>query len=1765
MPEGKEIADIIDLSKPILYVEFSSDLDNCTGEFGLLVEVGGVASNADKTALKELMGEAPAKDDTSYYHTDDYYNGKTTSTNGFWSDFQNALENAKKVADDDFVSQAVVDAADAKLSAAIGKLIPTTQVNTSALYQELQDAQDLVWGGETGVTAIPRPVHWSGGEDSNVTESSTSAVTWGPFQTALKDGQALLGSLYDENGAPTDVNTSENKDLPAEIEDQVKAIQDAVDALDPRADTVDVQRSKMALEGINLYANTLYNQKNLTESDYTPESWNAFVTARNHALEMLRTSKSFPGMGQKVVRTQQKEFGDLQTACYGLVNSSGPITVHFSAVDNYAVRKEKASMKVNTCDLKLSAGATVSDALEKAGVSLSSDEWDSRIGYYLNGVSYVDLNLPYQGESSTGIGLRDGDTLVVAREAPPTYTNLSGDAGVDTSVLPHYETVRVSTDVVAAGDAFTVSAATDGSAPTNRTGTASPLSGAAVYASAPCSNEEEARTAPVTNVAGAVTGEDGKAAVKLYCEGWYALNVFDLSGDGGMYNGQTVLIHVTAAKDPSAVRTDLKKELTKLAGKYSEDFFASADWKSIQQTEKDALSAIDSAASIGEAYSAEQEAVKAIIKIQEDTAKANQENLSWFLKILNELPDDSAKIDKSVEGDIQNLISRYGSMTKYQIRQLTQKELQKYQKIQKIYDAGLPEAKEYGLSVKTVVEGDAADQAALADMVQWLEQNTASDDEDVNGNGENQRLADLNSLNQVKVDVGNHRGYAQPEPVTSASAQSVLWACINPDYAAYFHVRESDTHSVSSPSGDQYKWSISDENITFDNNNAISILKGKMTYTVNGVPYEVKSVTVGGVDKYDSPTDFYVLDNSSYKNKEKTACRLVIPNSFLKFTMPFNAVTVTVTWGPVSGTENEIAAAKNTAKRAIQAAYGNYRESDYTSEDWTALRKAEQDGLSKVEAAASVDAVGEARQAALAAMASVKRNSESSSTGENSDYGKTIGQVHITVENNTFPGGAFTGTILSGWYDLCKKDTMMTCVLKALKAKGYSWTGTGGTTSTGDDITYLASIYQDTNGDGKCDNGESKLGEFDGDPGSGWMGTLNDWFVNEGLQNFSAADKTLENGDLIDIVYTQNLGEDVGGTWGNADTSLKTLKINGGTLSPEFQGGTLTYSLLIPNETANITVTPTAANKNYLVKTFLNTYNSDAAFFKRTEAIPVTSGDTLYIGVGDSSWPSMNNQSEDAIDYTGTQYTIHVYSSDKDGIQAQINALPDAGRITLTNYQTYQSTVQQLRKTYNALQDKTGISITKLTAAENKIQFFSEIDHVKALLKKIPQNADAKDRAEIQSAYLAFTNLTDEQKLYITVGDVEKYNAAVKKLGVGKTISGSDTVPNSSIIEPASRVSGSAASASVSQKQIADAISAMKKNGESVLTIVPQDTKSAASIDVTIPKTAVQAVADVSGTALAVETPGGNVTIPNDTLLSVAQRAAGNDLKITVAKKTAADISDSTVDLTNAVIAEVTMTSNNQAITTFDGKSIAIDLAVGSAYREGQGYRVIVRSSDGKVETKTGQCVRKNGGLYVEVQTTHLSTFIVTNQRAMPFTDVKEGAWYYDSVKYAYGNGLFAGTTSTTFSPNASMTRAMLVAVLYRMEGSPAVSGTNPFTDVADQKYYASAVIWAAQQKIICGTSATTFAPDTPVSRQQMAAILYRYAQIKEYDTTHKSIKIQEFDDYANISSYALTALNWAVHAKLIQGFHHALNPTEQATRAQVAVVLTRFAGNVVK
>ena len=206
--------------------------------------------------------------------------------------------------------------------------------------------------------------------------------------------------------------------------------------------------------------------------------------------------------------------------------------------------------------------------------------------------------------------------------------------------------------------------------------------------------------------------------------------------------------------------------------------------------------------------------------------------------------------------------------------------------------------------------------------------------------------------------------------------------------------------------------------------------------------------------------------------------------------------------------------------------------------------------------------------------------------------------------------------------------------------------------------------------------------------------------------------------------------------------------------------------------------------------------------------------------------------------------------------------------------------------------------------------------------------------------------------------------------------------------------------------------------------------------------------------------------------------------------------------------------------------------------------------------------MNKVSGVYLTKDMTVYASWRVDenpNTGANPFTDVSEKDWFYGDVMFVYENGLMLGTSKTLFSPHGTATRGMMATILWRMEGSPAPKGKNSFTDVEAGKWYADAITWTAENGIFAGYGKDKFGPDDPITREQLAAIFYRYADYKGYDLTVKG-NLDKFKDADKITDYAKTAMQWAVGSGLMKGKSgNLLDPQGTATRAEIAAMLHRF------
>ena len=465
-----------------------------------------------------------------------------------------------------------------------------------------------------------------------------------------------------------------------------------------------------------------------------------------------------------------------------------------------------------------------------------------------------------------------------------------------------------------------------------------------------------------------------------------------------------------------------------------------------------------------------------------------------------------------------------------------------------------------------------------------------------------------------------------------------------------------------------------------------------------------------------------------------------------------NGSTVTILlnmWSREEYDTGDVDAAKQAATAEVQAVYDDFDLAQYDDDGKAALQTALNEALAAINAATGMSEVKQARNAGVAAMGAVPtKNGDTVNSSYNS--GTTVGKVYVEIENTTYDS-ALSGTLAKGWYPLGENDSMMTVALKVLEDNGYSWYGTGGTNGGENDytITYLAGITR----------GDQTLAQFTGGSQSGWMGTLNDWFVNEGFNMFSVANGKLTNNDEIHIMYTLSTGADIGGDWGNKDTSLSDLNISDGTLSPAFKGSTTEYTLDVPVEGICIMVHPDPVNKNYQSRIYLNNYNRDSSFYKPTDVMFVKPGDVIYIGVGDQGWPTMNNGGQ------LTKYQISVVCTESaGGVEQLISAI---GTVTYSNYEEKQAAVDLARSAYDALAEEEQAKVgnyADLEAAEKAIQNFEKVDDLKAKIAALPDAVTTANADAVTAANSVYNDLSDAYKALLTSAETNKLLKAVNTL-----------------------------------------------------------------------------------------------------------------------------------------------------------------------------------------------------------------------------------------------------------------------------------------------------------------------------------------------------------------------------------------------------------------
>ena len=941
------------------------------------------------------------------------------------------------------------------------------------------------------------------------------------------------------------------------------------------------------------------------------------------------------------------------------------------------------------------------------------------------------------------------------------------------------------------------------------------------------------------------------------------------------------------------------------------------------------------------------------------------------------------------------------------------------------------------------------------------------------------------------------------------------------------------------------------------------------------------------------------------------------------------------------------------------------------------------------------------------------------------------GMTRVIVENTTFPkaeGAAWEGTLADTWIELTGESTMMGCVVEALD----------GHTVVGAESNYISSI--------------DDLKEQQGGSMSGWMGTLNDWFTNFGFGEFTVAKGTLHAGDEIRVMYTRNAGVDLGGDWESTDTRLKALTFSAGKLTPKFSGDTFTYTLTVPEGTTSLLVTPTAANKNYQVRTYLGT-QATGREYSRTSLIPIENGSVITVVCADDSWPTMNETSDGKRTYTINVVYGEVKSDDAGvtsvkvaGVSAAAGTaensfsvtLPAGTEVTADSFEitlsdskatltgpakgedgvwtftvtaedgtavTYSVTVtvkeaktihttismqaenmfimvptrvevsSDLAERYGYADDVTdGVSALDVLVKYHELTFgedftkdsksdylvvsngtittvngektsaFSfavngefpcdkngeyntQYGYTGYTISQAPIAEDStvefffyQDTSMYMDYYAWFTDadgnrlntLTVQAGTDFTLGmdgymyayggslkpeDRETHGAALDPEDLQICTVGEDgtltPVEGKTIGEDGQVTLSFAAAGSYVLSAIGDeytdivspwlpvtVTAAPKSNDVGVRSVTVADIEAAAgennTYTVTVPYgTDVTAdsfviVTSDSGATVGALTHDGNVW---SFTITAEDGVTSRTYTVTVSFTEAPKSNDAGVrSITVAGVKAKTSVNNEYTVTVPYGTNVTASsfviitnharATVGALTHIKNVWYFTVTAEDG-VTTASYTVTVTTAALPTPIKPAVDNTKPASDSKPkLPFTDVSTSDWFYSDVMFVYENGLFSGTDSRSFSPNASMTRAMLVTVLYRLEGEPVGTGSSSFSDVRSGSYYEKAVAWAAANGIVTGTGSTSFSPDAKVTREQLAAILYRYAQYKKLDTD-AGAKLDSFSDAGNVSGYASEALSWAVSEGLINGASGRLMPKGDATRAQVAAILHRFVENV--
>ena len=1768
------------------------------------------AASVDKTALDTKITEAESKNASNCKTEDDRYNAgtKAVSENGFWSDFQTALTSAESVNNSAAATQDQVDSALETLTAAMANLIPIGQINPTNLYETIERCKK-----------------------SNDDLKGYNDKTVNAYRTALTEANAYLDALFQKDAEtgkvePTTENVAGNqgkadgyatkltnayKELASAL-DRYGSVSLALDAIPALCELADKAIGNTALDG----RDTLK-----TKRDAAYAVWQEYV----------ETQLNLNASEYREIRTAYR---DLFDAYYlGLTNTAESITVNVRVTDTASLKDPDFYHVDSTWTSTTWTGSvtlTGDQTLGALETQLGSKLYNKGRQDGFGAVSYAALiNGVYAHSLQSFSGyfsddyyengalvyysdryvLHDGDTVELALLPQPTVSAYVGEVSLDTNYTMRYmQTARFEQDDVPVSGTLTV---TEGEPLTlhvsrayaslqNYTGKYSAFSGAKLYVSPENSGttaDTAGEAAAPTFDTGYQTDANGDVTVTLYGSGWvhlYAVDPRDGKGffgntdvSGGpqieelpsMTVGASVWIYVNAKSgdELTAGLAALKQELDDSYQDVDRTLFTDDELRQIDETYAEKCEAFQTVTNLTDAKNLVREFDALVAQLEKAHKNSDFPKETSIQGALNCLPDDVRDFTQGFAERFRYLQSMIDSATQHQINQMTTAQKAKHEKLKEAYGedgTNLPAEVDPTVTVKVMGDTDYQNDFIVANdrSYSYVPSDYAKDDSRVNVPGSDD--------NRIR---------------TSAALGSF-------DGTDGYRVQEGSYYQLiiaRKLEGGAYECSYN-----------ATVVKVEVE-DEGGNPIE--GVTVRTPNYTDANPDssrrrfFYEPSSTGHDGKGENGMKAAIIS--FDCVMPRNIV-VKVYLEKVA-TPDELTAAKTSLKNELTTAYQAYVKSNYSNANWNTLVKAYNDGIANIGKAEDVTTATAAKTAALEAMAAV-----------DADMAQDYGTVYVTIENTTFthdlwPTGKtyWEGAPINHFeVDLTAASTMMTCVVDALDQHGWSQTGASS--------NYVSSI-----------NG---LSAFDGGSQSGWMGTLNDWFTNEGFGNFSVANGKLGDGDEIRIMYTRTgYGEDLGGTWSNQNTTLEALDVTNGTIFPDFTSGTIgstnEYTLQIDDEKAEIKITPTAANKNFLVKTFLNEQVTDntegVSFYKRTQTIPVVAGDTIYVGCGVKGWPTMNTQAGNTQTSNGTWYVLKVVNAQVDDGSAYVMGLIDKYCIKVENYnyKSMESGLSITRAAYDALSDTSKQNVTnyqKLLDAEAGVASFKKTADLSVKIAALPSvyRATLEDVEQIKSVQEIYESLTQEEKDRLTVNEYNKLMALIEKIDGLNQAAADKVIADIAAIGPIDEITLESAeqiqkaragydalnkyaqyivecAEPASYYTLVEAEARLKELQDAAAEQERIDRAAAAAVDSLIDEigdvtleskqdieTARAAYDNLTPTQKTYVTKLDTLTAAETAYKALVDRKAADDViekinaigKVTLESKTAIEAARAAYNaLTNdqkllvenydvltaaeAELARLEAEAKDKAdreaaaqvdemierlfpVTRYSGPAIRMARAAYEALTEDQ-KALVTRYSDlvrAEKEYAAIPPLRPVGPSKPSKPSTP-----DTSKDNLPFTDVASGSWYYDGVKYVCDNGLMNGTSANEFNPNANTTRSMIVTILARMEGVNTSSGAT---------WYAAGREWAMGAGISDGTNMTG-----KITREQLAAMLYRYAKLKGYDVS-ASADISGYTDASSVSSWATDAMRWAVSAGLINGrTATTLAPQGNATRAEVASILMRF------